>query len=563
MAVLSVGLLIGCGTKNIPEVTVQIQQGADPVEQVNAVQAKLAELFLNYRSAQLGTNALLLVDPTSTPLSWFQELAQKVIVQWALVEKNTQELGTLLPPETSFLVPRVYAVDEPQLIINDDTKFNDKAPLFELNDKALADIANSAKNLDAMYVPKDISNDGEVKLVPTTRENIDAIKAKVPSAKILTLVQNAFGVTAKEAKNLIEEHYQAETVNYNNSDAFYAKAATTAQAISTVSKVALFIGGAVITAWGSAVAWGALGTTTLGTAFGSSLSAWQGTTIAIGGVSTVCAIGEDGVALGFADAETSASFKVMGEKLWPINTVLNLMDLKDGLWNPNNLVTVYEWGKYGLDKASGFLNMNVQGDQIKINAKPTTYPELTPDGLTKQLPMGYGYRLIVTANGEQIYTNEWNIPAPVEQKASSMGSYAGKITMSYNFNGSINPIEMDAHLVITSAGEATLTFDDKWSIGYGVEGMQMTANYTVKGQAKGTIDKEGVISLNGNFSSTVEVQLPPEVSNAMPPEYKARLNNGSAGTVSATLKWEDNLINGTVSMSANGITQQGMFETVE
>jgi len=142
----------------------------------------------------------------------------------------------------------VYAADEPKIVRGDDVKTNDKAPLFELNDKAMNDIMQSSKNLDAMYIPKDVGNDDEVKLVPTTWENIDAIKAMIPSAKILTLVQNAFGTTAKEAKKIIEDHYQAETANYNNKDAFYAKAATTAQAISTVSKVALFIGGAVITA---------------------------------------------------------------------------------------------------------------------------------------------------------------------------------------------------------------------------------------------------------------------------------------------------------------------------
>ncbi|MEI8092121.1 MAG: hypothetical protein WCG98_08240 [bacterium] len=66
----------------------------------------------------------------------------------------------------------------------------------------------------------------------------------------------------------------------------------------------------MITAGGSAVVGG-----TLGTAFGSSLTARGGTTIAIGGVSTICAVAEDGVALGFTTPETAASFKAMSDKL--------------------------------------------------------------------------------------------------------------------------------------------------------------------------------------------------------------------------------------------------------
>jgi len=81
--------------------------------------------------------------------------------------------------------------------------------------------------------------------------------------------------------------------------------------------------------------------------------------------------------------------------------VLNLLDLKDGLGNPNNLVTIYDRGKYGLEKAGDGINMNIQGDQIKINTKNITYPELTSDGLAKEFPGGYGYRTFITANGDQ------------------------------------------------------------------------------------------------------------------------------------------------------------------
>jgi len=45
-------------------------------------------------------------------------------------------------------------------------------------------------------------------------------------------------------------------------------------------------------------------------------------------------------------------------------------------------------------------------------------------------------------------------------------------------------MEIDAHIVIASAGDVTMTFDDKGSINYGAEGMQFTANYTIKGMAK-------------------------------------------------------------------------------
>ena len=67
------------------------------------------------------------------------------------------------------------------------------------------------------------------------------IKSIVPNAKILGLVQKLFGVTAREASNLIQQHFSDESASYNNAENFYATSAYTAQAVSTASKVALFV----------------------------------------------------------------------------------------------------------------------------------------------------------------------------------------------------------------------------------------------------------------------------------------------------------------------------------
>lgn len=50
---MAVFFFSACGKIQTDEISVTIKQGADPVDQVNAIQSKLAELFLNYRSAQL------------------------------------------------------------------------------------------------------------------------------------------------------------------------------------------------------------------------------------------------------------------------------------------------------------------------------------------------------------------------------------------------------------------------------------------------------------------------------------------------------------------------------
>ncbi|MEI8092120.1 MAG: hypothetical protein WCG98_08235 [bacterium] len=234
--------MIGCGNKGVPEVTVQIEQGNDSAEQVNALQSTLSKLFLDYRSAQLATNALLFVDPTITPLTGFDLLAQKTIAQRKLVTQDAEELKNLIPKTSSRLIPSAYA-QEPQLVLSNESKFNEANPFPELNQQAMDDILKSAKSVDAMYMPKSFKegDEQEKELVPTKREQIEAIRAKIPNTKVLQLVQNAFGVTAREAQKLVEEHYQAETANYTDSEAFYAKAEYTAQAISTASKVALFV----------------------------------------------------------------------------------------------------------------------------------------------------------------------------------------------------------------------------------------------------------------------------------------------------------------------------------
>lgn len=237
------------------------------------------------------------------------------------------------------------------------------------------------------------------------------------------------------------------------------------------------------------------------------------------------------------------------------------MDIKDGLGNPGNLVTVYERGKYGLDKAGDFLNMDIQGDQIKVNSKSTKYPELNEDGMLKQLPVGYGYRAVYTSNGEQVYTDEGNTQTNNSEKGF-FGSYTAKITAMYAFNGQNYPMTVDGHIVISKDGKVKFTLADNGSFSYGVEGMQMTAKYIIKGEMNGTIDKDGKMDVSGNFNSSVNVDLPAEVMNAMPPEYKSRLNGGAQGPCNAQGQRADNALQGTVAFSANGMNSKGTFETV-
>jgi len=440
--------------------TITVQTGTDDPAKVVDIEQKLTTLFLDYRDAQLETNALLLIDPTQTTPEKYAQFGAKVVSDWKNIEDESNNLtvsnGLFNMFNMLLGIPKAFAANS-----------NQKQPTnitFGSGDYASVDLSNHKLSG---------GDNSEVGIVPGKWETVNAIHAMVPKASTLTTVQNVFGTTARSAQTILADHNTSEANNFNNTAAWYQKASTTATAVNTASKVSLFVGGAIITAGGSAVLAGPAGAA-IATGFGANVGVVGGTVIVANGVGVVLEVGKNSASLGFATEKTAATFSSASDAYQPVSDVLAIAGLNSGTTDPGNLYAIYDFSARGYALVTADLAKDGKTIVIRANQPPPTFYAPTLDGLIKNaLPSDFKYNIVVPNSATQN-----NAPAANEQ-------VSGAVLPSTSFGGGLGS-----------------WYEETWYKKTGSGGEVSTGNGATFNAKEGTNSRAGVmIDLNKDVSS--------------------------------------------------------------
>ncbi|GEM_PF-2756081 len=407
-----IGLIFGGGLPPSSG-TIIVKTGTDDPARVVDIQQKLVTLFVDYRNAQINTNALLMIDPEQTTPEKYNEFAMNVVGHWMAVENDANEL---LPPEEAYLrffgIDKVLAATSSEMVpVNIPFKSSDYKSV-DLSDHKLS------KNVSA-------PDNSEVKIVPTNWDNVKALQAVVPDKSTLSAVKDVFGTTARDAQKILEDHNNSIVNVYNNKAEFYKKASTTALAINQASKVGLFIGGTIITAGGAAVVGAPLGTA-LATGCGANVSALGGTVIVANGVGVVLELGKNSATLGFATEKTAAVFSSASDAYQPVSNILAITGLNSGMQDPGNLYSIYDFSAQGYDLVNAILSQDGKTILIRTNQGPPTFEAPSLSGLFQNaFPSDFQYRIPDVQNVPAI---NYQPPAansvlPPESFSAGLGSW--------------------------------------------------------------------------------------------------------------------------------------------
>ena len=496
-------------------VTRPIVKGTDDPKRVVSVDKALAKLLVDYRDAQIMSNALFLVKLEETKLEDYKSFCDQVIAKWTDVEADSAALDP-------------YAKEQVTL-------------------------RRSVRDL--FRIPAAQAQETEVQLEMPKWDKVAIVKAAAPSISTIKLVQDQFGGTAKEAKDLIEQHYQAEAKSWGNWATGFDIASKSAQTLKTTSKVALFVGGTVITAGGAAVLTMPAGAA-LATGFAApvaSLGYVGGTITAINGADTILAVNETVSSVAFGDEKSAAVFAEMQKKISPLTTVVGIVSLKDGMDDPGNLVTAYDWASWGYDK----LTADVSSDSVTFHpgTLPVSMPSLTSDGLlnTYVVP-NTPYRIVFMSPNAPAATQPTATQPATPIAIAPAGTYAGNATFkvaipqigtrTFTYDLTVT-VDVDGSTAFDIKGGGTMTFSP-------IPQMTITYPYSLSSKLEGTTDANGTTGGTGSFTSSAKVIFPKNVP--MPPEYQ-NLNSTATGNATAKGSISAGSGSGTITLSAsNGST---------
>ena len=528
---------------------ITIKEWIDDTAKVNDFQKKLAKLFIDYTNAQLATNWLLMINPDKMSVDEFVKFWKDVVVQRKIVEQDANDIA-------NFESSQISQKNQNKIILNvvknilwvgvayAQELINPPFTMFSADDIKIPEntmLTNPSSVNFSEWEPQSFS------VEPTKWEQIDAVKWIVPKASILKLVQSTFGVTAKQAKDLMEDYYQSQAQNYKADANFYNKASVTAQAVSTSSKVALFVWWAIITAWWTAV---------LTAPVGWAVVAWmwanvwliQWTLITANWVWAILEIWENSAVLWLASEATAANFKDINQTYSPVSNVLSLTSLKDWLEDPGNLMTIYERWKWWVEQWLDYVTMNVWDKKITVNTKNPKQSFLTQDGIMAKLPEWMINKIVSIEEMQKIIDE-----AKLAQQF--VWVYEWKSKTPFNFNGQKYSFDVWTQMTVFSDWKVKLKFEDTWNFSYNVQNYPFSADYRFNWSANGTITQTWSVDGNWNFSSTAKVNLPNWMN--LPPEYASKLQGGSAWTVNInwTMEWES-FVWKVIFTSKDGITEQ-------
>lgn len=541
-------VLVGCGRKEagqqvqnggvdlapqaVKSIDLKIEKGTDSAESVVGFQKVLAELATDYRDAQILTNAVLLTRLEKTELEDYKKLCDQAIAKWAEVEADSNALDPFLKERGTGY-----------------------RPFFKHAVSTASGLFAGAFSVDPAYASE------EVELEMPRWDKVSLVADRIPGVNRLQVVKNVFNVTSKEAGGLMRDHYSEEAKSWGNWAKGYDIASKTSKTVNTASKVALFVGGAVITAGGSAVLTMPAGAA-ITTGFGASVGAVDGAIMAINGVDMALEVSETTASLAFGSEKTAAAYAEARETIAPVTTLIGIYSLKSGMQDPGNLYTAYDLSANAVQSAHDYFNVDMKKDKAVITSgSRKDYPfAVNEDGIIKQLPPGN-------------YLVDTNTPLPPKYPSAeelkamfpTFGVYRGTADFEMLVMNQRMNVQCDVTVTVGKQGDVTYKFSKKGNIPYNMPGanLAMSADYSLDGELKGKMANEDLAASEGSFMNYAKVNMPAEYASYIPPEMAAQLSNSAKGSGNVVGKVDGpGRLSGTISLSANGKTYEGTWEAL-
>ncbi|MBD3281719.1 hypothetical protein GF391_03140, partial [Candidatus Uhrbacteria bacterium] len=191
--------------------------GANP-EVYAAFEADLLKLFFDYRDAWVLTQASLHLDYENTTQEEFNTLSNRVIAKWNEVEADVAKVTSYSQNSETSWVWDWYHI-----------KSKSRRPLIPAAHAAFEDEMT-----------------GEQSIRYHGWSEFHALQNMMPDADEEFLIQQSFGGTAEEVKRLYIEYQAQMAENWGDWVTLHDIGSKTAKTIELTSKVALFIGGTIL-----------------------------------------------------------------------------------------------------------------------------------------------------------------------------------------------------------------------------------------------------------------------------------------------------------------------------
>lgn len=387
------GLLAFMGDSDNKELKVDLKTDLSQSKQTAQITYRLTELAQSYENAYMNTAAFFAADLNSTDLETYNQYIDELKTAWQKVGTQSQGLEEFITSENQF-----------ELLL----PFFANAQEFDNYDFGNGEVELNKKP------------DYE-KVDPTAHKwsMVESTKGMLPKSEILKLVQNYFKVSAREAFEKLTE-YQGKVGNQwlNTAERERTKEMY-ARVVLSGSKIALFVGGTVIS-FGTA-----LTATTATGIIGGTIATSAGTVVA--GADMVMTVGETGMIIAHPDeegkiiaqyAQKKEDMKYFNNMMLFYNTANMLADPQ--LANADNLCTIYDLVNNGYEY---LVTVNKDNVTIQRKDKPEEVSTIPIENLLKDFKVE-GIEYDFTALTQPLETNTPAPTAAPTQKAEETPTIA-------------------------------------------------------------------------------------------------------------------------------------------
>lgn len=342
------------GGSDSKEIEVTMKTDASQAQQTAQFNYKLTKLIQDYENAYMNTAVLFAAKTDSTNKETYDNYINELKTLWKNVETEADNLNADITSKENFEITLPFFVNA-----QDFGDYDFGGDEVQLNKKP------------------DYS-----KVDPTAHKwsMIESTKAMLPKTEILKLVQQYFKVSAREAYTKLEEYQGKVTKDWLNTAERERTKEMYARVVLSGSKIALFVGGTIIS-FGTA-----LTATTATGIIGGTIATSAGTVVT--GADVVMTVGETGMIIAHPDqegkiiaqyAEKKEDMKYFNNMLLLYNTANMIADPK--LANAENLNTIYELVNNGYTYI-----VNIDKDKVTVTRKdqPEQVQTIPIDSLLEQ-----------------------------------------------------------------------------------------------------------------------------------------------------------------------------------
>jgi len=305
----------------------------------------LGNIVMDYEDAYIQLAVIFNTDPENVPFETWDKWVKENLTKWEKIEKDSGNIVAYLekqnPNEISMefsLIPTARA----QSVIPD--KINITTDNINIPDQPV--LINPLDTVSGEEQELDVGS----KITPFDEEILQTAEGAPKNEQIKAIMQKFGFKDAKTAMMVLEQTRAKFTDQWKDAAASYKILSSGADTIKNASFTTVAVLGVIVS--GGQIFTAATGAARL----------WAGVNTVFGGADLVLQGGEEVSAI-IDNKDGQTYFKNGRENLKPINTLIGFINLKDGLIDGGNLVTVEGYG----EAASDFFD---QVNKDNANATP-------------------------------------------------------------------------------------------------------------------------------------------------------------------------------------------------